>query len=855
MSIVAGTRLGPYEILSPLGAGGMGEVYRARDTRLDRSVAVKILPAELADNAMLRARFDREAKTISQLNHPNICTLYDVGDDFLVMELLEGETLASRIDRGALPIEQVIRYGIEIARALDVAHRQSVVHRDLKPANVMITKSGAKVLDFGLAKTGGHVGIDYEAATIQRPLTSEGMIIGTFRYMSPDQLEGQDVDYRTDIFALGCVLYEMATGRRCFDGKTKTSLIASIVAAHPKPIHELQPVAPAAFEHVVAKCLAKEPEERWQSAHDIATELEWILEGLGTETAASRGNARAWMVASVALGLALVIAVAAAVIARRQRSDPRMAVAVAMPPRLVDYYNQPVLSPDGDAIVLVGYKNNEQSLWLRRLDDPQPHALAATNGAQQPFWSPDGKSIGFFADGKLKRMAAAGGPPQIICDAVAPNGGTWNANGVIVFNAGDTAPLTRVDANGGTPRPLTKVAPNEEAHRWPRFLPDGDHIVFLVDASRTEDHHIRTVSLRDGTVHELMQGVTNAEYAAPGFLLYARGGSLVAQPFDAKRLTFTGEPHLIAEQVVGNLPNHHFEFTVSGNGRLMYRAASPESRMTWVDRNGKSVEAFGEAHRFGLFQVSPDQKRIIVEQLDSDGRGDDLWLIDRIRGVTSRFTFDPASDMAPVWSPDGARVAFLSMRQKGNIYMADATNPTNVVRVTDVGATDVRPDSWSPDGQSLFLDHELPGKTDNDIYVYSFRTHELKPFIATAFNEYSGTISPDSGWFAYVSEESGHPEVYAARYPTLAERRQVSSGGGFFPRWRADSHELFYASPAGQVMSVELTKDNAAPQPLFVINGFGFDVSPDGQRFLVAQPVDDVTKIPLTLVTNWERHP
>ncbi|HEY2322772.1 MAG TPA: protein kinase [Thermoanaerobaculia bacterium] len=850
MSIVPGTRLGPYEIVAPLGAGGMGEVYRARDTRLDRSVAIKILPAEFANDAQLRARFEREAKTISQLNHPNICTLHDVGDNFLVMELLEGETLASRIDRGALPLEQVVRYGIDIAHALDVAHRQGVVHRDLKPGNVMITKSGAKVLDFGLAKS-SEVNIDYEAATVQRPLTSEGMIIGTFQYMSPEQLEGQHVDQRTDIFALGAVLYEMATGRRAFDGKTKTSLIAAIVAGEPKPVHELQPLTPAAFEHVIVKCLAKDPEDRWQTAHDIASELEWIMEGLGrAEDAPSRVRATPWMFATAALAVALILAAVAYVAERRSRREPRLVAAVAMPPRLADYYGQAALSQDGSSVVLVAYKNNVRSLAVRRLDETEPRALAGTDDAVQPFWSPDGKSIGFFADGKLKRIPAAGGPAQVLYDKAAwPNGGTWNADGVIVFNASIIGPLMRVDANGGAARPVTKMRPGDEAHRWPQFLPDGEHIVFLIDASRTEDHYVAIASLRDGSIRQICQGVTNAAYAAPGFLLYTRAGSLLAQPFDAKKLAFTGDPSVVAEHIEQDFDNHHRAFSVGG-GRLLYRTASPDSELAWVDRNGKTIEKFGEPRHFGNFRLSPDGKRVLIEQLDADGRGDDLWLIDPSRNQMTRFTFDPASDIVPVWAPDGKSAAFLSMRDGGDIYVADAANPSNVTQLTRATSSDLNPTSWSPDGKSFFLDRQLPNRPDDDIYVYSLPTRELKPLIATPFSEYGGIISPDGAMFAWVSEESGHAEVYVAHYPALADRRQVSSGGGFLPRWRADGHELFYVSLSQKVMSVDLTKEAASPQTLFAISG-AYDVAPDGQRFLTAIAVDDSSRIPLTLVTNW----
>src|SRR5438270_715685 len=485
MQVTSGTRLGPYEIVSPIGAGGMGEVYRARDTRLDRSVAVKVLPTEFAQNAQLRARFEREAKTISQLTHPHICTLYDVGNEngveYLVMELLDGDTLGDRIARGPVPMRDVLRYGREIAAAPDRAHRAGVVHRDLKPGNVMITKSGAKLLDFGLAK-GGSIEISPDGATQQKALTQEGTILGTFQYMAPEQLEGIEADVRTDIFALGAVLYEMATGRRAFDGKTKTSLIAAIVGGEPKPIRDLQPLTPAAFEHVIARCLAKDPDQRWQSASDVASELEWIGGATSTEGSA---------------------------------------------------------------------------------------AHTARRGGR-----------------RLGRIALAGGPPQVICDAPLPWGGSWNRDGVIIFCSQGVGPLFRVDANGGTPRPVTKLAPREEAHRWPVFLPDGDHFIFQGDAYHTEDHHIKVGSLRDGSSRDLFQAVTNATYVVPGQLLFVRAGALLAQPFDAKTLTLSGEPRVIAEKVVENDDNHSYEFTAS-SGRLIYRSGRTESQLTWWDRFGR----------------------------------------------------------------------------------------------------------------------------------------------------------------------------------------------------------------------------------------------------------------------------
>jgi len=849
MEIANGTRFGPYEIVAPIGAGGMGEVYRARDTRLDRTVAVKILPAEFANDAQFRTRFEREAKAISQLNHPNICTLHDVGENYLVMEMLEGETLADRVARGPLPLEQVVRYGAEIASALDRAHRAGIVHRDLKPGNVMVTKSGAKVLDFGLAKS-SEVNVDLQEATVQRPLTAEGTIVGTFQYMSPEQLDGQHVDHRADIFALGTVLYEMATGHRAFDGKTKTSLIAAIVAAEPKPLRELQPLTPLAFEHVVARCLAKDPDDRWQSAADVAVELQWIAESLGRENAPSKRASRAWMYATIALLLAL-LATGAFMALRPRTAEPRLTLSLAMPLHQFDYYDNAVFSPDGNSIAFTGYQNSVQSVWVRRLDAAAPRQLSGTNGASLPFWSPDGKAIAFFADGKLKRVFVDGGPPQVIADAPYPAGGAWNVNGEIVYNATYTGGLMRVDANGGQPRAFTKILPREEAHRWPVFLPDGDHFVFLGDAPRTENHYLRVGSLRDGSMHDLTQAVTNAQYA-DGNLLFVRGGSLIAQPFDLKKLALTGEPRVIAEQLAPSWQNHRYEFTASSNGRLIYRSANPNSQLTWLDRSGREIEKAGEAHRIGFFRLSPDQKRIAFGQLDSDGRSDDIWLLDRARGVSTRFTFDPAGDDSPVWSFDGTKLAFLSMRWKqGDIFLAPVSNPANVQQITDTPGDNFYATSFTSDGETLVGDYLNPnGKVD--LRLCSTRTREMKSYLALPFDVRTGVISPDGTMIAYVSVESGRAEVYAEKFPTHEGRRQVSTNGGEQPRWRGDSKELFFLAPNLDIMSADVTKDDPAPQMLFHLgNENGFDVSADGQRILTAQPIDDPTRIPMTIVTNW----
>jgi len=863
MQVTAGSRLGPYEIVAPIGAGGMGEVYKARDTRLDRSVAIKILPAAFADNAQLKIRFEREAKTISQLTHPNICTLYDVGNEggveYLVMELLEGDTLAGRLARGPMPMRDVLRYGREIAAALDRAHRAGVVHRDLKPDNVMITKSGAKLLDFGLAK-GGSIEISPDGATQQKSLTQEGTILGTFQYMAPEQLEGVEADARTDIFALGAVLYEMATGRRAFDGKTKTSLIAAIVGGEPKPIRDLQPLTPAAFEHVIAKCLAKDPDQRWQSASDVASELEWIG-GISTVeqsamTGVKRKQRRRATFAVIGIAAIIALAVAAAMLMRKPSADTPMVLSLAMPRRAFSIYTHAALSPDGSMIAFVGDPASSnasgsaaRSLWLRTIDRAEPRLLPGTQRAAEPFWSPDGKSVGFFAEGKLKRISIDGGPPRIICDAPLAFGASWSRDGVIILNRDGLGPVERVDANGGIPRPVTHVLPQEEAHRWPSFLPDGDHFVFLGDASRTEDHHVKVGSLHDGSSRDLLQAVSNVMYV-DGQLLFVRGGALMAIAFDPKTLAVSGEPRVVAEDVVPSDTNHRFEFSASQNGRLIYRSGSPDAQLTWVDRSGKQLGTIGEPRRIGfIFRISPDQQRIIAEQDDADGRSDDLWIFDSARGVTTRFTFDPAGDLRPVWSPDGRKVAFASMRTGlGEMYVTDTSAPANVQKITTT-EEDIEPSSWSHDGATILADHY--GKTDADVVMLSASTHQKTPYLSTRFNEYSAAFSPDDSLVAYVSDESGRDEVYVEHFPTHAGRRQISTAGGSLPAWRGDGKELFYIAPGGQLTSIDMTTDAATPMPLFHLRGSSYDVTRDGQRFVVDQPVDDIIGSPWTFVSNW----
>lgn len=833
----------------------MGEVFKARDTRLDRSVAIKVLPADFAQNAQLKLRFEREAKTISQLNHPHICTLHDVGQEngveFLVMELIEGESLADRVVRGPLPLEQLLKVGIEIADALERAHRSGVIHRDLKPGNVMLTKSGAKLLDFGLAKPGGLQVSNSELTQelTQKAITQEGTIVGTFQYMAPEQIEGREADPRTDIFALGCVLYEMATGHRAFDGKSRASLIASILDREPPPISSIQPMAPASLEHVIRKCLEKDPDARWQNAHDVAETLHWIAEQRADVVTKKRRSAKPWIAATAALALVALALAALMFAGRRDAKEPHLELAMAVPS--LAYYEDVTLSPDGKRVVFRGYTDDGKPamLWLRSLDSGSLTVIPGTESGTHPFWSPDGRQIAFFAGGKVKRVPADGGPVQTICDAAEPDGGAWSADGTILVGRDTLGPLDRVSATGGTPQPATKLGPKEEGHRWPVFLPDGDHFLFLGDAWLAEDHHLKIGSLKTGATRDLIQGISNLAYVKPGWLLYVRGQSLIAQRFDEKKLAFAGEPQVIAEQIVQSAFNHHFDFSASDNGRLTYRSANPKGRLTWVDRNGKRLQVVGGPRAVGDYALSPDERNVVFMEIDTDQRPDDLWQLDLVRGTTRRITSDPAGDYAPAWSPDGTMLAFGSNRAGlGDIYIGNVSQAASehlALKAKD-GAT---PTHWLPNGD-IVIEHNRG--SDVDIYIYSTKTGEAKPYIATPFLERAAMVSPDGQRIAYVSRESGRTEVFVERYPSHAERRQVSNNGGDFPQWRKDGKELFFLGDDLNVMSVDLTDENAVPKALFRGPAYMFRVSGDGQRFLINDPLQDVSKVPVTVITNWQ---
>ena len=861
MNVASGTRLGPYEIVSRIGAGGMGEVWHGRDTRLDRSVAIKILPAEFAENAQLRMRFECEAKTISQLSHPNICSLFDVGENYLVMELLDGESLADRIAKGPLPLPEVLKYGAQIADALDRAHRSGVVHRDLKPANVMVTRSGAKLLDFGLAK-GPVLEVSVDGATQQRPLTQEGTILGTFQYMAPEQLEGMEADARTDIFALGALLYEMVTGRRAFDGKTKTSLIAAIVGGAPRPLSELQPLTPPALEHVISRCLEKAPEDRWQSGHDIAEELRWI--GAGSARASAVPVARPKRV-SVATGV--VIAVIAALIgtaatwlvARRIAPKPRtLRTAIVLPadaPLAVYGANRINISANGNLVAYVAVRSGVPQIYVRRLDRFEAVPLAGTEGATAPFFSPDSAWVGFFDGKHLKRTSLDGGSPQTIADVADVRWATWMTDGTIVFARG-TEGLFAVPSDGGTPVSLARsgarsgLAPEAIPHAQLLVGIEGTGGIVVIDKT----------TAKAKKVYESADLVSAATFVAPGYLVFCRAGALLAAPFDAKRLAITGAAKMVAENVIVTPPFSTPLFAVSQNGTLIYVAATPgfgTSTLTWVDRKGNQQPVNSIARTFEEPRLSPDG-RIAVTLRDANT---DVWLKDAGREVLSRFTFSAEEDESPDWSPDGKSIAYSALRGKThNLYLksADGSGEEKVLAET---ANHTHAGSWAPDGTSIvFTDYTAA--TRGDIWMKSLLPGaQPRALVQTPFNERAPRISPDGRWVAYTSDESGRDEVYVQSYPQPGVKFQVSVDGGSEVVWSPAGHELFYRH-GDAMMSVKTTSSPSfsASSPELLFRGqfvptrrgeAAYDVSRDGTRFLMVKRDAASSPTQINVVTNF----
>ena len=877
MALSPGTKLGPYEILAPLGAGGMGEVYRARDTRLDRTVAIKVLPAELSAHEEVRARFEREARAVSSLNHPHICVLHDLGRengiDYIVLEHLEGETLGERLTRGPLSPEDLLAIAIPIADALDKAHRKGLVHRDLKPANIMLTKSGAKLLDFGLARaTGlGDAGTDSRSPTMSRSLTAQGTIVGTFQYIAPEVLEGAEADERADIFAFGATLFEMATGKRAFEGKSQASVIAAILEREPPPISTVQPMAPPALERLVKQCLAKDPDERIQSMHDVLLQLRWIQEGgsragIAAPTAARRrGHARlAWAVAGVA-----TVAAATFAVGYMSRTPPKLEPIrfQISGPEEVSRAGSPRVSPDGryiayDAIDSTG----KASLWVRPLGALTAHPIAGADPTRRPFWSPDSRQLAFFAGAKLKKVGLEGGAAQTICESRSGADGTWSPKGIILFDGGSRDSILRVAASGGPPEPASFIdrSRGEVGHAWPQFLPDGEHFLFLALTAKAESTWIKAGKLGSKESKPLVVGAfSRLEFAAPGYVLFVRDRALLAQAFDPRGLRFRGEPFPIADDVqAADFAQGSAEFSTSSNGVLALRGESSTggARLVWKDRAGRELGTLGEPNDFNSLELSPDGERAAVTIGDNSANMD-IWVIERGRGVASRLTFHSEMDAWPIWSPDGSRIAFTSNRSgQFNVYVTRADGSGEEERLGPSNE-DVGPDDWSPDGRDILVSVNAQG-TRWDLWTVPLNpADKATPFLNTSAHEMVGRYSPDGAWIAYHSNESGQREVYVRTRSGSGGKYQVSVQGGSDARWSHDGKELFYLSLRGDLMVVDVTTTpsfrTGIPRRLFQaepprgMEGPQYDVTPDGQRFLVWAPARGTALPPTTVIVNW----
>jgi Tol biopolymer transport system component len=864
MALAPGTRLGPYEILGPAGAGGMGEVYRARDSRLDRDVAIKILPEHLSATPGLRERFEREARAISQLSHPNICVLYDVGKqegaDYLVLEYLEGETLGARLRKGPLPTEQVLKYGAQIADALDKAHRHGVVHRDLKPDNVMLLKSGVKLLDFGLAKplaTPVGMSSSIAATMTHSPLTTEGTLVGTFQYMAPEQLEGREADARSDIFALGCVLYEMSSGKRAFDGKSTASVVASIMNSEPAPLTTVAPMTPPALEWATRKCMAKDPEDRWQSAVDLASELRWIQEGgsragvpVPTSVRGRRKLLRWAVLAAVAIA-----GIGVGFLARRPPAAAVMRVGLNLPRGTqIAASHAAVLSPDGRRVaMMLADPQGKPRIWVRTLASDAVQPMDGTEGAIDPFWSPDSQFVAFFSeDGKLKKISAAGGQPETICEVWTVFGGSWSPTGMIVYSAGPRG-IFRVPAAGGTPVEIHLQTKGFSAYRKPTFLPDGHHILVTANFAPLG---VFAISADTGEVQPVLQEENSSViYAEPGYLIYLHGDTLMAQPFDAKTRRTSGNPRRLTEAV----SNSSETFSTSATGLLLYQK-SFQTQLTWVDPAGNRVATLGDAGYISAPYLSPDDRYVLATVRDAAQARSKLWLYDVARGTSSPFTLGEGEDQYPAWSPDSKQVAYTSSRKgKEQIYLKPmgGGSQEQLLLSMEGGAES---DRWSSDGRYLLFDYFGSQSGGGDVWALPL-FGERKPFpvVQSSSNDVWGTLSLDGKWVAYESDESGRGEIYVVPFPGPGGKWQVSTGGGVVPIWRSDK-ELFYTTPDSRVFATEFEAkgtDFAVGKSRELFSGralgniTGLDVTRDNKRWLVAVPVEESNSSPLILITNW----
>jgi Tol biopolymer transport system component len=875
-----GAKLGRYEIRSQLGAGGMGEVYRARDTQLGRDVAVKVLPTTVSTDPDRLRRFEQEACAASALNHPNILIVHDIGahdgTTYVVSELLEGETLRKRIGGTPLGQRRAIDYALQIANGLAAAHEKGIIHRDLKPDNVFITNDGrVKILDFGLAKLtqldGNQPQTDVPTRRVE---TDPGVVMGTVGYMSPEQLKGGPVDQRTDIFSFGAIFYEMLSGRRAFHGGSAAETMSAVLREDPPELSDTNKNVSPALERLVNHCLEKNSEGRFHSARDVA----FALEALGGSSSTSgqtiamsvpttsRVKPReliAWIVAGVAvLGAILLL------IIYRQRApvDAHAVRFTIAAPRGI--FGGVSISPDGRRLAFIGVDSSgKRHLFLRPLDSLTAQELPETEGAAGPFWSPDSRFVGFFAEGKLKKIDTAGGPPQTITTVQNNVGATWNRDGVIVFAPGISDGLSRISVAGGEVTTLTTLDKDrEDSHRWPRFLPDGRHLLYFSRQRAPHKSGIYVSSLDSKDSKRILETDYNAMYAPPGYLLFVRESALMAQPFDADKLELTGEAFPVAEQVGVNAASRVSHFTVSENGVLVYDSGGETvaSQLAWHDRAGKQTSTVGGPGNNASLGLSPDEKKVAVERVEK-GSGD-IWLIDMDRNTETRFTFDPAFDLAPIWSPDGTQILFASVRNgPPSLYMKPASGSSNEDLLLNKRRAGIATD-WSADGKFI-LYREINDKSKFDLWILPLEGDRTpKPFLQDDFDKGGAKFSPDGKWVAYYSDESGQYQVYVQPFPGPGGKYQVSSSGGINPVWRRDGKELFYVASDGKLMAVKVKEGSGfeavSAKPLFDtrVRGTGilgissrdnYAVSRDGQRFLMNDRTDVSTAPPLTVVLNW----
>ena len=874
MTIQPGRTLSHYRIVEKSGEGGMGMVYRARDLRLEREVALKVLPAgALADEAA-RKRFRQEALALSRLNHPNIATIHDFdsqdGVDFLVMEYLEGETRADRLHQGPRPPEQFRRAAAGIAEALAAAHRQGVVHRDLKPANIMLTRSGVKVLDFGLARlsevTRPTAGAGLSALpTAADPLTAPGAIVGTLQYMAPEQLEGKDADARTDIFALGATLYEMATGRRAFSGPSQASLISAIMKEDPPPISSVRPLSPPALDHLVATCLAKDPAERWQSAADVRRALDGIGEGsAGAEAAPEAARRRPWLPWVVAAAAATVVALGALLTTRRPETPaaPRMILSI-LPPEGSAWTDWFALSPDGSRLAFVGSNKGGVQIWIRRLDEEQAHPLVGTEEAESPFWSPDGRSLGYFSRSRLKRIDLENGAIQDLCGAGQGWGGAWGRDSVILFST--SGGLFRVPSTGGAPAPATTLdtARGDLFHRWPYFLPDGERFLVFVWTFDPATTGIYQGSLASPTLRLVQPTHDSGQFVPPDRLLYVRGEALVAQRLDLDRGQVTGEPETLLRQVDAAEVAFVRLFSASRSGLIAFRDAGYQRPLVWLDRAGKVVRRTSAlAGTMGL-SLSPDET--LAAYTSGIVTAADVWIIDLRRDVATKLTSGGISAQ-PLLSRDGR---FLYYRVLGPKRLEIRRRPVRGDGAEETvfeSETFETPQDETPDGKTLIVQNTARSYDISALPLTGDR--RLVPLLASEYSERVPKLSPDGRWLAYYSDESGRFEVYVRRYPVTEEKWQISARGGAWPYWRGDGKEIYFVALDGALMAVPVSAgpglSMGAPLALFQTRlsvwSAGrmqrqYVASRDGQRFLMIYPTEDTAASPLNVLLNWQAAP